>query len=135
MSLMSHQQKKLEDQFRLLCDDLDHYLEDNFGKLYSLHPNRLKRGKAANVSYDGLFSTGVQFTLGIGSKYGRGYILDITMVTLDSVDENIKNEIESLAAAFVQEKLPLYFPDRKLKVVKDGNIYKLVGDFSLGYLH
>lgn len=132
MSFMSYQQRELEKQFRLLCDDLDHYLEDNFGHKYNLHPNRLKRGKAANVAYDGLFSTGVKFTLGIGSTYGRGYILDIVIVTLEKVEKTLRTKIETAAADYVKEKLPFYFPNRELKIVKDNNLYKIIGDFSLG---
>ncbi|NMA22898.1 MAG: hypothetical protein GX938_05255, partial [Spirochaetales bacterium] len=58
----------LEQKLRNLADDLDNYLEDTFGDLYPLHPNRLRRGEAASVAYDGLFSTGTQFTAGYGRE-------------------------------------------------------------------
>ena len=50
-------QIQLEQKLRDMADDLDHYLEERFEGLYPLHPNRLPRGKAASVAYDGLFST------------------------------------------------------------------------------
>jgi hypothetical protein len=96
-----------------------------------LHPNRPERGKAARVSYDGLFSTGTKFTLGYGSEHGRGYLVDIEMSTLEKVHPNDRSEIESAAIEFLEEQLPRHFPNRKLQVVKDGKVYKIVGDFSL----
>jgi hypothetical protein len=36
------------------------------------------------------------------------------------------------AARLVREKLPQFFPERKLEVVRDGKIFKIIGDFSLG---
>lgn len=134
MSLMSPQQQVLENHMRQLCDELDHYLEDRFGNRYPLHPNRPERGKAARVSYDGLFSTGTKFTLGYGSEHGRGYLVDIEMSTLEKVDPTDRFEIEQAAITFLREQLPMHFPNRKLDIVKDGKVYKIVGDFSLGSL-
>ncbi len=125
-------QAKLETTLRKLCDDLDQYLEDTFGTSYPLHPNRPKRGKAASVAYDGLFSTGTQFTLGYGSEYGRGYLVSVEIRTLTKVPEKNKQSIEEAAMAYIQEILPKYFPDRAIELKQDGSVYKLVGDFSLG---
>jgi hypothetical protein len=36
------------------------------------------------------------------------------------------------AAVLVREKLPRFFPDRDLEVVRDGKRFKIIGDFSLG---
>ena len=135
MSLMSPQQAELERHLRLLCDELDHFLEDTYGNRYPLHPNRPPRGKAARVSYDGLFSTGTKFTLGYGSEHGRGYLVDIELSTLERVKPEDRGEIEKAAITFLREKLPEHFPARKLDVVKDGKVYKIVGDFSLGKLY
>ncbi|WP_320127828.1 hypothetical protein [uncultured Sphaerochaeta sp.] len=125
-------QEALETNFRLLCDDLDTFLENTFGHRYTRHPNRLARGKAASVAYDGLFSTGTQFTLGYGSNYGRGYIVDIEIRTLDKIPATERQEIEEEAINQLKTFIPSRFPDRKISVVKDGNVYKLIGDFSLG---
>lgn len=131
MSLMSAQQRALERRFRLLFDELDDYLEDKFKGSYNLHPNRLPRGKAARVAYDGLFSTGTKFTLGIGSTYGRGYLVDVEISTLEKVDPEVREAIDQAAFEFLEENLPKHFPKRDLKVVKDGNLYKIIGNFSL----
>lgn len=130
---MAHpKQIALETSLRALCDALDIYLEDMFGSRYPLHPNRLPRGKAASVAYDGLFSTGTQFTMGYGSQRGRGYIVSIDIVTLARVAKKDRQEIEDAAAKHINYLLPLFFPDRDLSVVQDGTLYKIVGNFSLG---
>jgi len=122
----------LEETIQKMCNDLDIYLEDNFGSRYPLHPNRAKRGMTASGIYDGLFSTTAVFTLGYGSKNGRGYIITIEIRTLRKVDEADKNAIEESGIEFFKTLIPQYFPERKLTVVKDNNVYKLIGDFSLG---
>jgi hypothetical protein len=131
---MSPQQQKLEEHLRTLCDELDHFLEETYGDRYELHPNRPLRGKAARVSYDGLFSTGTKFTLGYGSEHGRGYLVDIELSTLERVKPEDRQEIDEAAIAFLRKQLPIHFPNRKLSVVKDGSVYKITGDFSLGSL-
>ena len=125
-------QVELESKMRKLCDDLDRYLEDTFGDAYPLHPNRLERGKASSVAYDGLFSTGTQFTLGYGSEHGRGYIISVEIRTLALVPKNKKQAIEEAAMEYIRKILPIYFPHRAIELKQDGNVYKLVGDFSLG---
>ncbi|MGE4453811.1 MAG: hypothetical protein AB7D92_04695 [Sphaerochaeta sp.] len=125
-------QVELETTMRRLCDDLDHYLEDTFGDDYPLHPNRPERGKASSVAYDGLFSTGTQFTLGYGSNHGRGYIVSVEIRTLSWVQSEQKKAIEEAAMQYLRKILPYYFPERAIDLKQDGNVYKLVGDFSLG---
>ncbi|MDC7245784.1 MAG: hypothetical protein PQJ47_07730 [Sphaerochaetaceae bacterium] len=135
MSISNPKQEEFDRSMRNLCNELDEYLENRFGSLYDLHPNRLKRGKAGNVSYDGLFSTGTKFTLGYGSPSGKGYLVDIEIVTLEKVSHQQREIIEMCASDFLEEKLPLYFPSRELHVIREGRVYKIVGDFSLGTMH
>ncbi|MFA6891116.1 MAG: hypothetical protein WCQ66_03425 [Sphaerochaetaceae bacterium] len=129
---MHPKQQALEDQLRRMCDALDNHLEDMFGNRYPLHPNRLERGQAASVAYDGLFSTGTQFTMGYGSVSGRGYIVDIDICTLERVRPEDRETIEAEATRYLRRILPLYLPNRNLSLVKDGRVWKLIGDFSLG---
>lgn len=129
---MSSQQQQLENQLRRMCDDLDHYLEDTFGDKYPLHPNRPPRGKAARVAYDGLFSTGTKFTLGYGSETGKGYLVDIEIITLSQVKPEDRDEIEQAAISHLRKIIGEYFPTRELDIRKDGRVYKIIGDFSLG---
>lgn len=131
--MSSHpKQIALEAIMRKMCDELDHHLEENFGSHYPRHPNRPARGKAASVAYDGLFSTGTQFTLGYGSDHGRGYIVSVEMRTLAKVNNEDEKAVEEATVALINELIPQYFPDRDITLEKDGKVYKLVGDFSLG---
>ncbi|HPZ15268.1 MAG TPA: hypothetical protein PLX25_01265 [Sphaerochaeta sp.] len=131
--MSSHpKQIELEQKLRAMADDLDHFLEDRFEGLYPLHPNRLPRGKAASVAYDGLFSTGTQFTPGYGSEYGRGYVVSVEIRTLCPVKEEDRQAIEDASREYLKEIIPIYLPGRTVELKRDGNVYKLVGDFSLG---
>jgi len=122
----------LEETIQKICNELDIYLEDHFGSKYPLHPNRPQRGMTASGIYDGLFSTTAVFTLGYGSKSGRGYIITIELRTLSNVNKAERDAIEEDGIRYFKTLIPKYFPERKLTVVKDQNVFKLVGDFSLG---
>ncbi len=132
MSVGHPKQETIEKNMRAMCNSLDAYLEDKYRDAYPLHPNRAERGKAGSVAYDGLFSTGTKFTLGYGSKSGRGYLVDIEIVTLEKVTKENRANIENDAISFLKEQLPQHFPHRKLDIIQEGNVFKIVGDFSLG---
>ncbi len=119
---------------RELLDLLDDHLEQTYDGAFRLHPNRPPRGRAARVAYDGLFSTGVKFTLGYGSEAGKGYLVDVEISTLDRVNPEQRAQIEDDAVRFLSAHLKEFFPERELRIVKDGKVYKIVGDFSLGTL-
>ena len=123
-----------EKKLKSILDELDDYLEDRYSKKYCLHPARPGRGKTSNKSQDGLFDVVASFSLGAGSQYGRGYVVDVDMATLEHIPEEIKKEIESITLKSLQENLPEYFPGKNLKVNKDGNVIKIHGDLSLGKL-
>lgn len=127
-------QELLEEKLSSLCSSLDSYLENNYKGSFSLHPNRLRHGEGSNPSFDGLFSTSIAFTLGYGSKYGRGYLVNIDVRSLDFVPASVKDKITNEAYMYINENLVSYFPDRKLEIVKDGKLLKIIGDFSLGML-
>lgn len=129
---MNAKQDELERTLTQMCLKLDTYLEDKYGEKYPIHPNRLKRGKAASGNYDGLFSAGSKFTLGYGSNEGRGYIVDIDIVTLSWVNSEDEKAIIKDGINYLKSLLPEFFPNRKLEIKKDGNLYKIIGDFSLG---
>ena len=121
-----------DNQMKKLFDEVDNYIEDLYGDHYPLHPVRLPRGEAANPEMDGLFNIGANFTPGFGSELGRGYIIDVSISTLEKVDGDIRLEIYTSAAEKVRELLPVYFPERELTVQRDGNHFKITGDFTLG---
>ncbi len=56
------------------------------------------------------------------------------MVTLADVPDDVEEEIEEVAVAFIRDRLPQYFPNRDLQVTRDGRSFKIFGDLSLGTL-
>ncbi len=129
---MHPKQEILEEKMAQLCQALDNHLEDIYGDHYRLHPNRLRRGKGSNPSFDGLFSTSLAFTLGYGSQYGRGYVVNVEIRTLDKVSQYDSTKIQAEAFSFISQNLKKFIPDQDLKIVQDGNLMKVIGDFSLG---
>ena len=123
---------EFDDCMKRLFDEVDSYIEERYGDRYNLHPVRPARGETANPEADGLFNIGANFTPGFGSELGRGYLIDVSMSTLEKVDKDVSREIYEATAAKVRELLPLHFPERELTVRREGNHFKIQGDFSLG---
>ena len=115
-----------------LFHEVDADLEELWGGSFPLHPNRPVRGETWNPEMDGLFEIAPDFTVGIGSEKGRGYIVSLRVATLEKVSAAEYEYLMTLAAALVRKKLPHFFPERNLEVVRDGPRVKIIGDFSLG---
>jgi hypothetical protein len=122
-----------------LFREVDEELEERWAGSFSLHPNRPARGATANPEMDGLFEIAPDFTPGIGSEKGRGYLISLRVATLEQVPASRLEAFMEEAAALVREKLPRFFPGRSLEVVRDRGGgpesregFKIVGDFSLG---
>jgi len=125
---------EFDDRMKKLFDEVDSYIEDIYGDQYPLHPVRLPHGETSNPESDGLFNVGANFTPGFGSELGRGYVIAVSISTLEKVDENMRREIYEAVARKVSELLPVHFPERELKVNRDKNQFKIQGDFSLGLI-
>jgi hypothetical protein len=120
-----------ENKLKALFDEIDEELEKRFGSLYNLHPSRAKKGSTSNKEQDGLFDIGASFSPGFGSEYGRGYVLDVDMMTLDHVPKEVQEHMEEIVVELIRKKLPVFFPERELEVKRDGNIFKIIGDLTL----
>jgi len=112
-------------------DRVDDHLEEKYGRKYPLHPARPTRGTTSSKAHDGLFNLGASFSAGYGSKRGPGYVVEVRMVTLPRVPQYIRNQIEEEAVERLREELPREFPDRELKIERDGQVYKIHGDLRL----
>ena len=119
-------------QLEQLFHEVDEVIEDHWGESFSRHPNRPRRGETHNPEMDGLFEIAPDFTPGIGSEQGRGYIVSLRVATLDRVTPEQFEFLMEEAAILIRKKLPLFFPGRSLAVVRDGKRFKIIGDFSLG---
>jgi hypothetical protein len=120
--------ESLEELFR----QVDEELENRYGGRFSLHPNRPRQGETANPEMDGLFEVAPDFTPGLGSEKGRGYLVSLRVATLEKVPPEEFEALMTRAAELVRERLPRFFPGRPLEVVRDGPRFKITGDFSLG---
>ncbi len=117
---------------KAMLDRIDHLLEDRYGHQWKLRRNRPRRGETANPQADGLFDVDVIFTPGYRSQHGRGYLVEIILATDQNVSAEERAEIEVLTQDLLLQFLPEYFPGRELSVVREGAMYKIIGDFRLG---
>lgn len=134
MSLRHARALAWEEQLKRVFDRVDHALEDKYGHLYPLHPARPKRGDTSNPESDGLFNVGASFSAGYGSEHGPGYIVEVRISTLSRVPPDVEEKIDEEVVSMLREELAKEFPGRTLHVSRDGHIYKIHGDLSLGEL-
>lgn len=127
-----HSLSKFDERLQDLFDEVDDYLEEKYAGAYPLHPARPSRGKTSSKSQDGLFNVGASFSAGYHSEHGRGYVIDVDMVTLANVSKDQEERIMEDAVEKVRELLPKYFPERRLQVQRDRRVFKITGDLSLG---
>ena len=121
-----------EKKLTAMFNEVDDYLEDKYGGRYLLHPARPLRGTTSNKAHDGLFNVGAAFSTGLGSDFGPGYVIEVRMVTLEQVPVELRENILQEVVELVRRYLPRYFPDKKLDVALDGDVYKIFGDLKLG---
>ena len=126
--------EKWERNLKKIFNRIDDYLEEKYGDLFPLHPARPVRGKTSNREYDGLFNVGASFSAGFGSDYGPGYVVEVRLATLSRVPEELRIKIVEEVIQLLRRELPKQFPGKELDVVRDGPVYKIYGDLSLGKL-
>jgi hypothetical protein len=132
-NMLSHpKQVEFDAKMNALFAEVDGVLEDVYGGEYPLHPVRPSRGVTENPEADGLFEVTPDFTAGYGSTFGRGYLVRTKLRTLEAIPVEVREQFRAEAAQLVAARLPKYFPERVLEIVRDGESYKIVGDFSLG---
>lgn len=132
MSLRHHRVVQWEEVLRQVFERIDTSLEEKYGRDYPLHPARPRHGTTASREADGLFDLGAAFTPGYGSEHGTGYVVQVTMATLSSVPASVKEAMELEVVERLAAELPVAFPGRDLRVERDGPVFKIVGDLSLG---
>lgn len=121
-----------DSRMKAMFDRIDAVLEDKYHGAWTLRRNRPLRDETSNPEADGLFNVGASFTPGFGSEHGRGYLVLVEIATSERVDENQRVEIETFVVDLLERFLPEHFPERRLSVVKDGTLFKIRGDLSLG---
>ena len=135
---MSEAKTKLErweHRLKQIFDEIDSELEvEGACRKFRRHPNRPPAGATSNREDDGLFDLGAAFTVGIGSQHGPGYVVQARIATLDAIPAAQQEQFEAEVVRRLKENLPAAFPGVKLFVDRDGPVYKIHGDLSLGSL-
>jgi hypothetical protein len=121
-----------EERLKSVFDRLDSELEAQYAGRYPLHPSRPPQGTTANPEQSGLFNVGAVFTPGYDSPTGPGYIVQMQWATLSRIPPDVLEQMERDALAFLQRELPLSFGGKNLQVVREGHVFKIFGDLSLG---
>ena len=134
MSSSKTKLERWEARLKQVFDEINDELEAEHGHRAARHPNRPPHGATSNREDDGLFDLGAAFTVGIGSQHGPGYVVQARIATLDAVPPAVQAQFEAEVARRLQEKLPAAFPGVALHVDRDGPVYKIHGDLSLGTL-
>lgn len=123
--------EKWESKLQKIFDHIDGILEEKYGDLFPLRPNRPASGEGVTPDADGLFDLGVSFSAGLGSKKGPGYVFRVKLATLHRVPEELIEKIEDEVVVLLQDALPAEFPGKSLSVARDGLVYKVYGDLDL----
>jgi hypothetical protein len=135
---MSESKTKLErweDRLKQLFDEIDTEFEaEGACRKFRRHPNRPPAFATSNREDDGLFDLGAAFTVGLGSQHGPGYVVQARIATLDDVSPETQAGFEDEVIRRLKNKLPTAFPGVELHVDRDGHVYKIHGDLSLGRL-
>ena len=123
--------EKWEEKLQKIFNKIDHILEEKYGHMFPLRPNRPERGEGVTPDADGLFDLGVSFTVGLGSQFGPGYVFRVKLATLRKVPEDLTEKIEEEVVGLLSAELPGQFPGKELKLARDGHVYKIFGNLDL----
>jgi len=135
MSASKNRLERWENQLKQIFDAIDTEFEnEGLGTRYHRHPQRPPAFATSNREDDGLFDLGAAFSVGIGSRHGPGYVIQARIATLENVPADKQRKFVDEVVRRLKEKLPAAFPGVKLHVDRDGPIYKIHGDLSLGSL-
>ena len=127
--------ERWEHQLKQIFDEIDTEFEaEGIYRKFRRHPNRPPAFATSNREDDGLFDLGAAFTVGIGSRHGPGYVVQARIATLDDIPPATREKFEADVVRRLKQKLPAAFPGVELHVNRDGPVYKIHGDLSLGTL-
>lgn len=113
-----------------MLGEIDDLLEEQYGEHFILHPARPKRNTTSSKSQDGLIEISYNFSLGLGSELGEGYVIQPRFATLEFVDKSEQEKVRSFVLNEINKRLPIFFPDNDLSVGMDGNLLKIYGDLK-----
>ena len=113
-----------------MLGEIDDLLENQYGGHFILHPARPKRDTTSSKSQDGLIEINCNFTLGIGSELGEGYVIQPRFATLEHVPKLEMEKVRDFVLAEINKRLPIFFPNNDLSIGVDGHSLKIYGDLK-----
>lgn len=122
--------EKWEQGLEDMLDQIDDLLEDKYGSKFLLHPARSRRDSTSSKSQDGLIEIKCNFSLGLGSELGEGYVIQPRFVTLEFVPKSERLKVRDFVQEEISKRLKEFFPDNELSVGVDGNSLKIYGDLK-----
>lgn len=121
-----------ERALRQALDAVDHALEERFGDALPRHPSRPRRQSTANPRYDGLFTLDGKFSLGLVSRSGPGYVVDIRIASPRTPTPELWEAVLTETERALRQALAAAFPSRDLDVTRAGpTVLRITGDLSL----
>jgi len=122
--------EKWEQGIEDMLDQIDDLLEDKYGKKFLLHPARSRRDTTSSKSQDGLIEIKCNFSLGLGSELGEGYVVQPRFVTLEFIPKSERMKVRDFVQEEISKRLSIFFPENNLSVGVDGNSLKIYGDLK-----
>ncbi len=132
MSLRHPATEAWEKRLRDVFHDIDRRLEARYGSRLARDPRRPAAGVTSSHEADGIFNVGAAYSPGFGSRHGAGYVVEIGIRSVRPPPPALREEIERAVVRQLRLALPRAFPGRRLEVIRDGSVWKIVGDLSLG---
>ncbi|MCX7818847.1 MAG: hypothetical protein N2652_06540 [Kiritimatiellae bacterium] len=132
MTLRHHAVEEFERRLHEMFGRVDRALEAEFGSVGVRDPRRPPAGSIVDHTAEGLFHLSASFSAGLGSAAGPGYVVTLDVRTVGPVPLALRRQIEDRALELLQRELAAAFQDRELRLVRDGPVWKIVGDLSLG---
>ena len=128
--MASSELEQWEARLRAALDEVDGALEQKYGSVLTRRPGRPASGTTVNPKYDGLFTLDAKFSLGITTKDGPGYTVDLRSSSVEYVSIELHSDMLNDAAQFLDEALQRAFPERNFAVAVKGNILRITGDMD-----
>jgi len=110
--MLNQRVEQWDEKLNALLRRVDLKLEALYGTLLPPHPARPEHGSTTNPQHDGLFRVTATFTPGFGSTFGRGYVIQLEMVTLKSLPKKQTDIIEQKGIQLIQEGLDEVHPGK-----------------------
>lgn len=128
--MKSSELEKWEARLSVALRNVDHALEEKYGKDFTRRPGRPACGVTSNSKYDGIFSLDAKFSLGYATGDGPGYTVDMRVIAEENVPGELFSAMLDDAADMLDGELKAVFPENVLFVKRVKGIIRITGDMD-----